>query len=136
MTDFQELLKTITQTVLIPLLIALTGFAVKWINAKANEIKADVKDKKVQKYISMLNDTIVSAVIAVNQTYVDALKEQNAFTPEAQKEAFNRVYETIIATMTEEADMYLQEAIGDLEEYITTKIEEAVKENKMPKVTE
>jgi hypothetical protein len=136
MTDFQELLKTITQTVLIPLLIALTGFAVKWINAKANEIKADVKDKKVQKYISMLNDTIVSAVIAVNQTYVDALKEQNAFTPEAQKEAFNRVYETIIATMTEEADIYLQEAIGDLEEYITTKIEEAVKENKMPKVIE
>lgn len=136
MTDFQELLKTITQTVLIPLLIALAGFAVKWINAKANEIKADVKDKKVQKYIGMLNDTIVSAVIAVNQTYVDALKEQNAFTPEAQKEAFNRVYETIIATMTEEADIYLQEAIGDLEEYITTKIEEAVKENKMPKVIE
>ena len=44
MTDFQELLKTITQTVLIPLIIALAGYAVKWINAKANEIKAKTKD--------------------------------------------------------------------------------------------
>lgn len=131
--EFQELLKTITQTVIIPLLIALVGYAVKWINAKANEIKANAKDQKVQKYITLLNDTIVSAVIAVNQTYVDALKEKNAFDVEAQKEAFNRVYETIIATMTEEADKYLSEAIGDLDEYITTKIEEAVKENKLIK---
>ena len=134
MADFQELLKTITQTVLIPLLIALAGYAVKWINAKANEIKTKTKDEKIQKYISMLNNTITAAVIAVNQTYVDALKEKNAFTEEAQKEAFNRVYETIIATMTEEADRYLSEAIGDLDEYITTKIEEAVKENKMLKI--
>lgn len=134
MADFQELLKTITQTVLIPLLIALVGYAVKWINTKANEIKTNVKDQKVQKYVEMLNDTIVSAVIAVNQTYVDALKEKNAFTKEAQEEAFKRVYETIIVTMTEEADRYLSEAIGDLDEYIKTKIEEAVKENKMIKV--
>lgn len=131
--ELKELLTTITQTVLIPLLIALVGYAVKWLNAKANEIKTKTKDETVQKYISMLNDTIVSAVIAVNQTYVDALKEKNAFDVEAQKEAFNRVYETIIATMTEEADKYLSEAIGDLDEYIKTKIEEAVKEHKLIK---
>lgn len=131
--EYTELLTTITQTVIIPLLIALVGYAVKWINAKANEIKAATKDEKIQKYITMLNNTIVSAVIATNQTYVDALKEKNAFDVEAQKEAFNRVYETIIATMTEEADRYLSEAIGDLDEYIRTKIEEAVKEHKMLK---
>lgn len=134
MTDFQELLKTITQTVLIPLMIALAGYAVKWINAKANEIKTKTKDEKIQKYISMLNNTITAAVIAVNQTYVDALKEQNAFTKEAQEEAFKRVWETVIATMTEEADTYITEVIGDLDEYIRTKIEEAVKEHKMPKL--
>lgn len=131
--ELKELLTTITQTVIIPLLIALVGYAVKWLNAKANEIKTKTKDETTKKYISMLNDTIVSAVIAVNQTYVDALKEKNAFDIEAQKEAFNRVYETIIATMTEESDRYLSEAIGDLDEYIKTKIEEAVKEHKLVK---
>ena len=133
MTDFQELLKTITQTVLIPLMIALAGYAVKWINAKANEIKTKTKDEKIQKYIGMLDNTITTAVIAVNQTYVDALKEKNAFTKEAQEEAFKRVWETVVATMTEEADTYISEVIGDLDEYIRTKIEEAVKENKLVK---
>jgi len=36
----------------------------------------------------MLNKTIATTVTAVNQTYVDDLKNKNAFTVEAQKEAF------------------------------------------------
>ena len=131
--NINEMLQTIFQVVIIPLLTVLTGYAVKWINAKANEIKAKQKNEYVQKYVTMLNETITSAVIAVNQTYVDALKEKNAFTKEAQEEAFKRVYETVILTLTEEADVYLNEAIGDLNAYITTKIEEAVKENKLIK---
>jgi len=78
----------------------------------------------------MLNDTITAAVIAVNQTYVDSLKQQGAFDKAAQEEAFKRVYETVVTNLTEEASFYLQEIIGDLNSYITTKIEEAVKLNK------
>lgn len=128
--ELQELLTTITQMVLIPLLIALTGYAVKWINAKANELKATTKNEYTQKYIDMLNDTITTTVIAVNQTYVDALKERNAFDKVAQEEAFKRVYETVMMSLTEEADIYLNEIIGDLNAYITAKIEEQVKLNK------
>ena len=131
--ELQELLTTITQMVFIPLLIALTGYAVKWINAKANSLKANTKNEYAQKYIDMLNDTITASVIAVNQTYVDALKDQNAFTKEAQEEAFKRVYETVMLSLTEEADKYLSEIIGDLNAYITAKIEEQVKINKKPK---
>lgn len=132
----QELLTTITQMVFIPLLIALTGYAVKWINAKANNLKANTKNEYAQKYIDMLNDTITAAVIAVNQTYVDALKNQNVFTKEAQEEAFKRVYETVMLSLTEEAGKYLSEIIGDLNAYITAKIEEQVKINKKSKIQE
>lgn len=131
--ELQELLTTITQMVIIPLLIALAGYAVKWINAKANDLKANTKNEYAKKYITMLNDTITAAVIAVNQTYVDALKQKNAFDKDAQEEAFKRVYETVMLTLTEEADRYLEDIIGDLNAYITTKIEEAVKEHKMIK---
>jgi len=84
----------------------------------------------------MLNDTITSTVIAINQTYVDALKDKNAFDKEAQEEAFKRVFDMVQATLTEEANKYLNEAIDDLNLYITIKIEEAVKENKKPKIEE
>lgn len=131
--ELNELLTTITQMVFIPLLIALTGYAVKWINAKADSLKATTKNEYVDKYVTMLNDTITAAVIAVNQTYVDSLKQKNAFDKAAQEEAFKRVYETVMLTLTEETDKYLEEVIGDLNAYITTKIEQAVKENKLVK---
>ena len=129
--NVNELLQTIFQVVIIPLLTVLTGYAVKWINAKANEIKANTDNEYAQKYITMLNDTITSTVIAVNQTYVDALKDKDAFTKEAQEEAFKRVYTAVMASLTEEADYYLSQIIGDLNEYITNKIEEQVKLNKL-----
>ena len=134
--ELNELLIQITRMVIIPLLIALSAYAVKWINARAEEIKANTKNEYTQKYIEMLNDTITSTVIAINQTYVDALKEKNAFDKDAQEEAFNRVYSMVKETLTEEANKYLNEAIEDLNTYITIKIEEAVKENKKPIVVE
>jgi hypothetical protein len=82
--DFKTILPIIFEVVIIPLLAALTGVAVKWLNAKANEIKAKTDNAVLKKYIDMLNETISTTVIAVNQTYVDSLKEQDIFTEEAQ----------------------------------------------------
>ena len=124
--DFQQILTTIFQVVGIPLLAALTSVAVKWINSKANEIKAKTNDAYAKKYIDMLNNTITTTVIAVNQTYVDELKDQNIFDKTAQEKAFAKVYNTVVNSLTEEAHTYLNEAIGDLETYITNKIEEEV----------
>lgn len=131
--EINELLQTIFQLVIIPLLTVLVSYAVKWINAQAEKIKLNAQDELVSKYINMLNQTITSAVIAVNQTYVDALKDQDAFTPEAQRTAFERVYNMVIATLTEEAQYYLTEFIGDLQTYITAQIEATVKANKKVK---
>jgi hypothetical protein len=75
----------------------------------------------------MLEDTITKAVIATTQTYVEALKNKNAFDEEAQKEAFTRTYNAVIAVLNEDAYKYLTSAVGDLESYITTRIEYNVK---------
>ena len=128
--DFKTILPIIFEVVIIPLLAALTTVAVKWLNAKANEIKAKTDNTVLKKYIDMLNETISTTVIAVNQTYVDSLKEQDIFTEEAQQKAFNKVLETVKSSLTEDAVSYLSEVIGDLESYIKNKIEEQVKINK------
>ena len=131
--ELNELISTIFQVVILPLLTVLTGFAVKWINAKAQELKANTDNIYANKYIGMLQDTIVKTVIAVNQTYVDSLKEQGAFDKAAQEEAFKRVYESVILSLSEEAYAYLENAFGDLQTYITDQIEAAVKKYKLPK---
>lgn len=132
--ELNEILTTIFKVVIIPLLSVLTGYLIKWINAKAQELKATTDNTYAHKYVDMLQETIIKTVIAVNQTYVDALKDKNAFTIEAQKEAFQRVYDSVMASLTEEALEYLNSIIGDLNEYITNHIEAAVNENKMIKI--
>lgn len=125
--DYKELLPIIIQTVLIPLLVALAGFAVKWINAKANQLKEKVKDDRYYLYIDILQELVTKTVIMVNQTYVDELKKENAFTKEAQVEAFNKVYETVIQSLSEDVYSYLEQIIGNLSDYITVLIESSVK---------
>ena len=130
--EMQDFMSTIIQIVLIPLLTALTGVAVKWINSKANEIKVKTDNTYLQQCIEILDNTITTAVIAVNQTYVEELKKAGEFNKEAQEEAFNKVFESVQATLTEEAVTCLQTALGDLEEYISNKIEESVVLEKLP----
>ena len=127
MKDFAPIL---IQIVLIPLLTALTGIIVKWINSKAAELKAKTDDIYLKSAIEMLDNAISTAVVAVNQTYVDELKKEDAFTAEAQREAFQRVYKVAVNSLTEETTNYLATHIGDIQGYIENKIEQKVVESK------
>ena len=71
----------------------------------------------------MLEDTITKAVNDTTQTYVEELKGKNAFDKEAKKEAFKITYYAVVAVLTEDAYKYLTIAVGDLEAFITTRIE-------------
>lgn len=125
-----ELLAQIFEVCIIPLLGVLTAFFVKWVNAKSAELIASRKNETEQKYLDMLKDTITDCVIATSQTYVDTLKKQGNFDAEAQKVAFNMTFEAVFNLLTEEAKEYLTEAVGDLNLYVTQKIEAEVNLNK------
>lgn len=129
--DWLELLYQILEVCVIPLLGILTAYVVKYINVKSAEIQGKVENDTADKYISMLADTISACVIATNQTYVEALKKKDAFTAEAQKEAFNLTYNAVMAVLTDEAKEYLTAIYGDLTAYITTKIEAEVNISKI-----
>lgn len=127
---YAELITQIFEVCLIPLLGVLTTFFVKWVNAQAKKLESSTENETQKKYIEMLNDTISDCVIATTQTYVDSLKKQGNFDAEAQKIAFTMTYEAVIKLLTDEATEYLNVAVGDLQLYITQKIESEVKINK------
>lgn len=129
--EWLALLYEILQVCVIPLLGVLTAFIVKYINMKSVEIQANVDNDMADKYIAMVADTVSACVIATNQTYVEALKKENAFTAEAQKEAFNLTYNAVMAILTDEAKEYLAEIYGDVAAYITNKIEAEVNISKI-----
>ena len=129
--EWLSLLYQILEVCVIPLLGILTAHIIKYINIKSAEIQGKVENDMADKYIDMLTDTISACVIATNQTYVEALKKQNAFTAEAQKEAFTLTYNAVMAVLTDEAKLYLTSIYGDLTAYITNKIEAEVNISKI-----
>lgn len=126
-----ELINDLFRIVILPLLGALTIFAVKWINAQANQLKTQTDSELLQKYIDMLSQTISECVTATNQTYVDALKTQGKFDKEAQMVAFQMTYEAILQILSEDAYRYIESAVGDMGIYLTQKIEAEVKTQKV-----
>ena len=129
--EWAVIIEEIFRIVLIPLLGIIVKYFIQFINMKAEELKQKQDNNLYVKYISMLNDTIVNAVTTTNQTYVDSLKAQGKFDAAAQVIAFEKTYQSVMAVLGSEAQHYLNEAIGDLNEYIRTSIERQVNVNKL-----
>ena len=125
-----ELIAAIFEVCIIPLLGVLTAAFVKWVNVRSSESQAKTDNETADKYIAMLDKTITDCVIATNQTYVEALKKEGKFDAEAQKKAFEETKNAVLTILSEDAKEYLSNAIGDLQVYMTKKIEAEVKLNK------
>ena len=103
-------------TVIIPFLTAVLA---RYIQAKTNgTLYADAMA------------AIIGAVDTVQQTYVGALKEAGKFDAEAQEEARKRAVDTAIKNMSEASVKYLNKLCGSAEEFVLSKIEACVIENK------
>lgn len=133
--NWLEMLQQIFQVCIIPLLGVLTTYLVMFIKNKSAALQEQTDNELYKKYIALLDETITKCVIATNQTYVEALKNKNAFDLEAQKKAFEMTYQSVLAILSKDAQEYLTEAVGDLNAYIVKSIEAQVNANKAIKTT-
>lgn len=124
--DWMNILEQVFNIVLFPLMGVATTALIVFITTKTKELKKKYDNELFSKYADMLEQTIISCVIATNQTYVEALKKEGKFDAEAQKIAFDKTFSAVITILSDDAYDYLSEAIGDLEEYITNRIEAEV----------
>ena len=124
--NWMEILAQIFEIVIFPLLGVGTAYLCYFIKVKIAELKEKTRNEKEKKYLDMLDKTVCEAVIATNQTYVEALKKAGKFDGAAQAEAFKKTYETVMKLLTEEAKAYLTTLVGDLEADIQNKIEAQV----------
>lgn len=124
------LIAQIFEVCIIPLLGVLTTYFIKWLNAHMKEVKEKTNNAQYDKYMTLLEKTITDCVIATNQTYVESLKSKGEFTIEAQKEAFKKSADAVMLILTDDAKEYLATVVGDLDTYISKKIEASVNLNK------
>ena len=129
--DWMIIVEQIFKLVLFPVISIGGIYLIYFLSTKINELKNKTNSDIAEKYLDMLNDTIASTVLATTQTYVESLKKQNKFDAEAQKIAFQQTYDAVMKILTDEAKKYLIASVGDLETYVTNKIESEVALNKM-----
>jgi hypothetical protein len=124
--DWLEILYKVFEICLIPLLAYGTTWLIKWLKAKETEVNNKLENETAEKYVSMVAQTITDCVIATNQTYVEALKKQGSFDENAQKIAFKKTYEAVMAVLSEDAKEYLAALYGDVTAYLIARIEAEV----------
>ena len=107
-----------------------TTFLCKWLVSLSEANKVKIKNEKAQATIGLVTDMIVATVETTTSTYVKNLKAENLFDADAQKEAFNRTFEAVKKQLTEDSKKIIADTYGDVETYITNKIEQFVEELK------
>lgn len=120
-----EIIILIIQSLIIPL--ATWGLAMlrTYLLAKA-------KDARIQSAILLADSAIAAAVGEVGQVFVDELKKDDAFTAEHAQEAFEMASDRVKKILGDGGIALLVQATGDANAYITAKIEELVRETKVP----
>ena len=122
-----ETLNIIITSVVVPVLVALTGIAVKYLNRLAENIKNETSNQVANHYIDLAENAISSSVVAVMQTFVDTLKKNGTWNEDTQKEAFSMAKQRALAIMGNATKDVLNLVVDDVEQWIDTKIEQQVK---------
>lgn len=109
---------------------ALSGLLITYIKQKKQKIECDINDSLGQKYLDMLENTVISCIKTTNQTFVDELKKGKSFTEDAQQEALEKTYDAVMSILTEECVAYLTTIADDINALIYNKIEAGVSDIK------
>ena len=126
----REILTNALIDVGIAMLIALGGAAIAFLKAKITETNTSSNNSTANRIRWEVAEAVEDAVTAVNQTFVEELKNKNLFDKEKQEEAFERALEGTIDALSRETVDFINNTYGDINIWLIDKIEAAVSRNK------
>lgn len=115
------------QTILLSALGIIITTLVTWGTERLIAlINSKLKNTKYAKYLTDAVGIVSRAVKTTYQTYVEALKDKNAFTGEAQLEALNKAKDIAMAQLSGEMKEFIESNFGDIEKWLTSTIESVI----------
>ena len=118
-----ELLQAIA-TAAIPVCAA---YLVQYLHRKSEHIIAQTDNMTIKAFLAEATDAVSTAVTYTSQTFVDALKKEGQFDKDRQQEALKKSLDKAISLLSESAKNALTDIYGNLEAYLTSKIEAEVR---------
>ena len=126
----REFLFTLLQAVATAAIPVCAAFLVQFLRKKSEQIGAQIDNTELKELLDEVTDAVSTAVTYTSQTYVDALKKEGIFDVEAQKTALETSLKMAISLLSESARSALATIYGNLDDYLVSKIEAEVRNQK------
>ena len=120
--------------ILIPLLITIITICICTMTSKIAKNAAESAPSKYSEIIYALENIVNKAVITTNQTFVNELKKQGKFDKKAMEEAYNKTFNSIVASLSQSFFEYIDKEAIDIDTLLKNMIETSVNWNKERKV--
>ena len=117
--------------ILIPLLITVITICVCTMTSKVAKSAAESAPSKYSEIIYGLENIVNKAVITTNQTFVNELKKQGKFDKKAMEEAYNKTFNSIVASLSQSFFEYIDKEAIDIDTLLKNMIETSVDWNKL-----
>lgn len=121
--DWEKLLAYILESLVVLLTTAVLSYG-------ASLLKKKVKNEEISRLIDRATKIVADSVLLINQTYVDALKQEGKFDKIAQAKAFEKCKQKVLALLSVEAREAIYATYGDFEQWLKTTIEANVRNEK------
>lgn len=132
--DAYKLMCELLYAVIIVTIPILARYLSDFIISYSDKVQADVEQSDyamMLKYVKLATDSINDVVIYFNQTLVNEMKKNGTFNKEVGKEVFAKALDRVKASLTEDIKLAIQTLYGDVDNFLETRIEKAVNENKL-----
>ena len=106
--------------------LVATGLASWGVKALIDFLNTKIQDKKLANFLTKITVIVTDAVQAVFQSFVETLKENGKFDEKAQLEAKQKAIDIIKGQLTADMKQYIEANFGDIEEWISVKIESII----------
>ena len=116
--------------ILIPLLITIITICICTMTSKIAKNAAESAPSKYSGIIYALENIVNKAVITTNQTFVNELKKQGKFDKKAMEEAYNKTFNSIVASLSQSFFEYIDKETIDIDTLLKNMIEASVSWNK------
>ena len=117
--------------ILIPLLVTIITICICIMTSKVAKKAAESAPSKYSEIIYGLENIVNKAVITTNQTFVNELKKQGKFDKEAMEAAYNKTFNSIVASLSQSFFEYIDEENIDIDTLLKNMIETSVDWNKI-----
>ena len=117
--------------ILIPLLITIITICICTMTSKVAKSAAESVPSKYSGIIYALENIVDKAVITTNQTFVNELKKQGKFDKKAMEEAYNKTFNSIVASLSQSFFEYIDKEAIDIDTLLKNMIETSVDWNKI-----